>query len=52
MEGGENMPPKYSGEHYWLGPDITQNTRGLYITILMVAVVMLTPPGNNHYRVI
>ena len=45
MEGGERRSQSHSGEYYWLGPDLTQNTRGRYIHIFMVEVVMLTPPG-------
>ena len=47
MEGGERRPQPYSVEYNWLGPDLTQNTRGQYIPILMVAFVMLTPSRHK-----
>ena len=44
MEDGHRCPQSYSGEYGWLGPDITQNTRGRYILILaaiLIALVLL-----------
>ena len=52
MEGGERLSQSHFGEYYWLGPDPTQNTGGKYIPIFLVAVIILTHTGNNHYIII
>ena len=52
MEGGENRSQLYYLEYYWVGPDLMWNTRGWYIILFLLVVVMLTPPGHNHYGVI
>ena len=36
-------------EYDWLGPNIMKNTRGRYITILLVVVIMLTLPGHKSF---
>ena len=48
----EILSQSHSGEYDWLGPDLPVNTGGQYIHILLLAVVMLTYTGHNHYRVI
>ena len=50
--GDERRYPLNTGEYDCLGPNLMQNTQGQYVHILLVEVVMLTPPGKNHYRVI
>ena len=42
----------YDREYDWLGPDITLNTQGQYIPILLVVIVMLNTPRQNYYGVI
>ena len=37
MEDGERRSQSNSGEYYWLGPELTQNTRGRYIPIFPAA---------------
>ena len=41
LEYGERRSQPYSDEYDWLGPDLTQNTRGRYI--LIFPVVLITP---------
>ena len=48
MEGGEICSKPHPGEYYWSGSDLTQNTRGQYIPLLLVAVVILTPPEQKN----
>ena len=52
VEGGKRRFQKHSREYEWLRSDLTLNTRGWYILIFPLVVVMLTPPGHNQYRVI
>ena len=33
----------YSGKYDWLYPDLTRNTMGQYIPILLVVLIILTP---------
>ena len=32
MGGGERRSQSYSGEYYWLVPDLTQNKQGRYMS--------------------
>ena len=41
MEDGEIRSQLHSIEYYWLGSDLTKNTRGRYIFIL--TAVFITP---------
>ena len=41
LEDVERHSQLYSGEYDWLGPYLTQNTRGQYILILLA--VLITP---------
>ena len=45
MEGGERLSQPHSGEYDWLGPDLTRNTRGRYIPILLIVLVTITLDG-------
>ena len=53
LEDGERHPQPYSGEYYWLGPDLTQNTRGrciLILSVFLIITVTVKPSvqTNNH----
>ena len=39
MEDGERISQSDSGEHDWLGPDLTRNIQGRYILILPVVLI-------------
>ena len=49
---GKKLPQLHPRKYDCLVTDLTLNTRGWYIPILLVAFVVLSPFGHNHYRVI
>ena len=56
VKDGERHPQLHSGEYYWLGPDLTRNTRRRCILIfpaflitLNRIVLMTGPKSVSHY---
>ena len=47
MEGGERFSQSHSIEYDLLVLDLICNTRGHYIPILTVVVIVLTPSGHK-----
>ena len=39
MEDGERRPQSHFEDYYWLGPDLTQNTRVCYILIFSAVLI-------------